>query len=400
MNRRKMLIDGSLMFALSTTTSLVARQHALAAEQGKIRHIIHIVLDGGLSQEIWDPKPHGPRETRGAFDAIDTAIPGIQFSELSPELAKIADQLTIARTVTSPSQFHDISTEKLVRNRRNDHYLAHAGGMKSPKDIPLGYIECDFPGTGDGLIGVSNGVRHVNIPEHRALGRIELVQVGTQFVSPYFTSSDNNNIQRRRSLLEALDREQTLDSSTIRRNRSQWDLGQKILVEGIDLKLNPTPDEEKKYGDNRIGQALLAAKSLIKAGVGCVDLTIGHWDFHDDIEKLLALRYPDFDKAAAAFIDDVESGDAPETVVCISTEFGRSPEISVTRGREHWTDAHSELYYGGKIGRGNVIGSTDALWRPNGGALLPIEQVQLLAQHAAGHVLSRAEEVQISPFFR
>jgi hypothetical protein len=79
-----------------------------AARTGKAKSCILIWQAGGPSHiDTFDPKPDAPSDVRGEFKPIDTPVPGLQISEILPKIAKIMDQMTLIRAVTSPEGDHD-----------------------------------------------------------------------------------------------------------------------------------------------------------------------------------------------------------------------------------------------------------------------------------------------------
>src|SRR3989442_13441817 len=84
-----------------------AASQAVSKPSGKQVNCIMIWLDGGPSHyETFDPKPEAPSEIRGEFKAISTAVPGVQFCEAVPQLAKAADKLTIIRSICHKDPNH------------------------------------------------------------------------------------------------------------------------------------------------------------------------------------------------------------------------------------------------------------------------------------------------------
>src|SRR5262245_51981805 len=106
---------------------------------------------------------------------------------------------------------------------------------------------------------------------------------------------------------------------------------------------------------------MLLARRLVEAGVRCVSLTYGGWDHHDNIKNGVANSLPNFDKAFAALINDLDKrGLLNSTLVMVTTEFGRTPKINGTGGRDHWPKVFSIVLAGGGVKRGQVYGSSDA----------------------------------------
>ncbi|MEY4087793.1 MAG: hypothetical protein RJB55_64 [Verrucomicrobiota bacterium] len=114
------------------------------------------------------------------------------------------------------------------------------------------------------------------------------------------------------------------------------------------------------YGRNQAGQRMLLARRLVEAGVRFVSLTYGSWDHHDNIKRANGTQMPNFDKAYATLIRDLEQrGLLDSTLVVVSTEFGRTPKINGTAGRDHWPKVFSVALAGGGVKRGFVHGASD-----------------------------------------
>ncbi|MCX6956034.1 MAG: DUF1501 domain-containing protein, partial [Verrucomicrobia bacterium] len=128
----------------------------------------------------------------------------------------------------------------------------------------------------------------------------------------------------------------------------------------FDIKAEPAKIRDA-YGRNAAGQRMLLARRLVESGVRFVSLTYGGWDHHDNIKKANGTQMPNFDKAYAALIRDLdERGLLDSTLVVVNTEFGRTPKINATAGRDHWPKVFSIALAGGGVKRGYVHGSSDA----------------------------------------
>jgi uncharacterized protein (DUF1501 family) len=128
----------------------------------------------------------------------------------------------------------------------------------------------------------------------------------------------------------------------------------------FDIKAEPKKTRDD-YGRNAAGQRMLLARRLVEAGVRFVSLTYGGWDHHDNIKRANGTQMPNFDKAYAALIRDLdERGLLDSTLVVVNTEFGRTPKINATGGRDHWPKVFSIALAGGGVKRGYVHGSSDA----------------------------------------
>jgi uncharacterized protein (DUF1501 family) len=123
------------------------------------------------------------------------------------------------------------------------------------------------------------------------------------------------------------------------------------------------PDKIRdEYGRNTAGQRMLMARRLVESGVRFVSLTYGGWDHHDNIAGGIGGQMPQFDQAYARLITDLEErGLLDSTIVMVSSEFGRTPKINGTAGRDHWPKVFSVVLAGGGVKKGFVYGKSDAI---------------------------------------
>jgi uncharacterized protein (DUF1501 family) len=116
-----------------------------------------------------------------------------------------------------------------------------------------------------------------------------------------------------------------------------------------------------EYGRNTAGQRMLLARRLVESGVRFVSMTYGGWDHHDNIKRAMENQMPNFDQAFARLIRDLdERGMLDNTLVFVTSEFGRTPKINATAGRDHWPKVFSIVMAGGGVKRGYIHGSSDA----------------------------------------
>jgi uncharacterized protein (DUF1501 family) len=125
------------------------------------------------------------------------------------------------------------------------------------------------------------------------------------------------------------------------------------------LKAEPDAIKEE-YGRNEAGMRMLMARRLVEGGVRFVSLTFGGWDHHSDIAGGFRSQMPQFDKAFASLIRDLDRRKMlGSTLVMVSSEFGRTPKINQTNGRDHWPKVFSVVLAGGGIKQGQIYGSSD-----------------------------------------
>src|SRR5206468_6801046 len=114
--------------------------------------------------------------------------------------------------------------------------------------------------------------------------------------------------------------------------------------------LNQEPDRLRDaYGRTMFGQSCLLARRLIEGGVQFVTVTDGGWDAHqDNFRSLKTRKLPVLDKAYAALLQDLsDRGLLANTLVVWFGDFGRTPKVNPSAGRDHWATAGVACMGGG-----------------------------------------------------
>lgn len=374
-SRREFLYVG-LLGGLGMTLPGFLQQRAMGAQkfyetkEGPAKGIIHIFLPGGMAhQESFDPKPYAPSEYRGPFGAIDTALPGVQFGEKIPELAKLADRFTVIRSMSHGEAAHERGTHNMFTGYRPSPALeypsigsviSHELGSQNnlPPYVCVPNVPNEFANSGY----LSSAYGPFALGSDPAQGNFKVRDLNLP------GDVDEKRFNRRRSLLETVDshfreleKSDALDSMDAFYQHAYKLISSQKAREAFNL--GAEPDELKdRYGRNQAGQRMLLARRLIEGGVRFVSLTAGGWDHHDNIRNGIQQNLPSVDKAVAALITDLEErGMLEETLVCVTTEFGRTPKLNPTGGRDHWPRVFSVMLAGGGVKRGHVHGSSDAL---------------------------------------
>jgi uncharacterized protein (DUF1501 family) len=152
----------------------------------------------------------------------------------------------------------------------------------------------------------------------------------------------------------------------------------------INAETAPLRDQ---YGRSAAGQRMLMARRLVEAGVRFVSLTYGGWDMHGNIKGGMAGQLPAFDQAFAMLITDLEKrGLLDSTLVMVSSEFGRTPKINATAGRDHWPKVFSIILAGGGIKKGLVYGTSDATASEPEDDALDVDDMAQTVYHCIGIV--------------
>jgi hypothetical protein len=175
-----------------------------------------------------------------------------------------------------------------------------------------------------------------------------------------------NRFDKRKAMLEIVNKEfnvrqksDSLDSMNSFYQNAYNIMNSSQAIQAFDI--NKEDDKTKEiYGKTAAGMRLLLSRRLVEAGVRFVNVTYGGWDHHDNIALNIGSQLPSFDKAFSALINDLdEKGLLDSTLVCVATEFGRTPKINPTAGRDHWPRVFSIVMAGGGIKKGLVYGSSN-----------------------------------------
>jgi hypothetical protein len=375
-SRREFLFVGLVGGLGLTLPEFLKMQSAQAAmkqyesKEGPAKSLIHIFLPGGMAQqESFDPKPYAPVEYRGPYGSIDTAIPGVRFSQLFPNMAKMADKITLIRSMSHGEAAHERGTHNMFTGYRPSpainypsmgSVVSHEFGPRNnlPPYVcipgqPNAYAGSGYLSSAYGPFGLGSdpadkdfSVRDLQLPQ----------------------GIDDARFAKRRTLLESVDNHfrtlensDALDAMDTFYQRAYSLISSKEAREAFDLSAEPDALRDE-YGRNAAGQRMMLARRLVEAGVRFVSMTYGSWDHHDKIQGAFSAQAPPFDKALATLIRDLETrGILDQTLVLVTSEFGRTPKINKTEGRDHWPRVFSVLLAGGGTKKGYAHGASDAL---------------------------------------
>jgi hypothetical protein len=368
LNRRKYLTVGSIGGLFLGDYLKLRAAEEVSQENPKAQSVIYIYLPGGYAhQETFDPKPNAPIEYRGPLTSIKTSLPGVYFSQYLPETSKIAHKIAIIRSMSHSETAHERGTNNMF-----------TGYRPSPA--------IQYPSLGS-VVSQQLGVRN-NLPPYISVPNVPNEFAGAGYMSHSYSSfslgsnpedsnfkvrdlklPDNISLQKfdkRKAMLEIVNKEfnskQKSDALDAMNSfyQNAFDLmNSKEAIEAFDLSKEDEKIKET-YGKSSAGMRLLLSRRLIEGGVRFVTVTYGGWDHHDNISNNIANQLPPFDKALAALINDLDNrGLLDSTLVCVSTEFGRTPKINPTAGRDHWPKVFSTLMAGGGIKKGIVYGSSN-----------------------------------------
>jgi hypothetical protein len=392
--RRELLQAGySGLLGLGLPALLAAR--AADRHERPARSVILVFLTGAPSHiDTFDLKPEAPAEVRGSFRPIATRVPGVQFCEHLPRLARHAHQLAILRSLTHGVPSHEHATHMLLTGidqmppgathmaSRNDWPCFASGldyvrprhdgvpnGVMLPTYLNNGY---GFSGQHAGVLGARHDPWHVKNDPNDPAFRVASLRL------PDGLTADQ--LDDRRALLDQVDRQRDalVRLAEPHQLSAQQHQAFAMLTSGKVARafaIDREPDRVRdRYGRHAFGQSLLLARRLIQAGVPVLQANMGHmnnWDTHDhNCRQLKERLLPPLDQAVAALLDDLEAhGLLSETLVVMVGEFGRTPKLGGNvgtpqfqpDGRDHWAGVFSAVLAGGGIHGGQVVGKSDKI---------------------------------------
>ena len=349
--------------------SASAAQKHYETKEGTAKSVIFIFMPGGMSQqESFDPKPYAPIEYRGPMNSIGTKLEGVRINEMWTQTAQIVDKLVICRSMSHGEAAHERGTHNMFTGYRPSPALqfpsmgsvvSHEFGPRNnlPPYVCIPNQPNEFAGTGylsSAFAGFSLGadpsnkdfqVRDLNLPNGVDDGRFTTRRRILNVVNDHFRQREKSD---------------SLDAVDTFYQRAYAMISSQAAREAFDI--NKEDDKLRDaYGRDSAGARLLLCRRLVEAGVRFVTTTYGGWDMHGNIKGGIRGQVPKFDQAFARLIHDLEDrGLLDSTLVCIASEFGRTPKINGNAGRDHWPKVFSIVLAGGGMKQGLVYGSSNA----------------------------------------
>ncbi|MAV34053.1 MAG: sulfatase [Planctomycetaceae bacterium] len=363
---------GGLGLSLSDYFRLQARadQKFYESKEGPAKSVIFIFMPGGMChQETFDPKPYAPIEYRGPMNSIDTKVEGVRINEAWKQTAAVGDKLAICRSMTHGEAAHERGTHNMFTGYRPSPALvfpsmgsvvAHEFGPKNnlPQYVCVPGQPNQFAGTGF----LSSSYAGFSLGADPASGNFKVKDLNLP------GGVDEGRFTRRRRILDAVnnhfkskEKSDSLDAVDTFYSRAYSLISSQKAREAFDINKEDGKLRDE-YGRNAAGARLLLARRLVESGVRFVTTTYGGWDMHSNIAGGIRGQVPPFDQAFGALIRDLTNrGLLDSTLVCIASEFGRTPKINGNAGRDHWPKVFSVLMAGGGLKQGIVYGSSNSV---------------------------------------
>jgi hypothetical protein len=375
MQRREFLKIGALAgLGLSLPTWFGVRSAQAAARRPAADvNCILIWTQGGTSHhDTFDPKPDAPASVRGEFSVIDTAVPGVKFASILPNMARELHRYALLRGWSPKNGSHGVADQYCLSGQPHNPavihpcygaIISHQKGFKTrmPPHVQLGsHVDRSFNGGTAGYLGLEHNPFEVH-------GDPNQPGFSVRDITPP-AGIDGKRLCGRRRMLATIDGlQRTADTQP-----AAFDALDKHYQAALNLITAPEtkkafeighedPRLRDRYGRHNFGQSCLLARRLIQAGVRFVTVSDGGWDTHaGNFQSLKGHLVPRIDQGLPALLADLQDHGLLETTLVVwMTDFGRTPKINSAGGRDHWASAGFVIMAGAGVPGGAVLGRTD-----------------------------------------
>ncbi|HUG92905.1 MAG TPA: DUF1501 domain-containing protein [Planctomycetaceae bacterium] len=377
LSRRSFLQIGALGGLGISLPAAIAAKQARAESGGpapddEVNCILVWTRGGTSHHDTFDPKPNAPVSVKGEFGVIDTAVPGVQFTDVVPTMARELGRFGLLRSWNPQNGSHGTADQWVLSGRKFNpamHYPTYGSvvswhqGFKTalPPFVQLGdQVDRRFGGGMAGILGLEHNPFEMLADPSAAKFNVR------DITPPAGVTMDR--VERRRKMLAVVDelqRQSELQPAAFEALDEHYQAALNMITAPETKRAFEIETEDAKlrdaYGRNRFGQSCLLARRLIEAGVRFVTVTDGGWDTHQNNFRSLKDRLvPKVDQALPALLADLEErGLLATTLVVFLTDFGRTPKINSASGRDHWASAGFAIMAGAGVPGGSVLGETD-----------------------------------------
>ncbi len=403
-SRRAFLQMGLAGFGSLSLPGLLRLRSAQAASPTKApTAVIMVWLPGGCSHlDTYDPKPDISSDYRGPFSTIATKIPGVRFTDLLPRQAAIADKIAVLRSMRQTAAGHPAGSMQMLsgdpdtRDKPKPKYpdwmtvTNYLRSKEGPRQHPLPrYVGVNPPLEYNGPAYVGDAYSPFTVSGDPNAPNFSVPNIGLSDAGEVRRLDRRAQLRRNLDTLQrSFDRYGELDALDQFEQQAMSLLTSPETREAFDLSKEDDATRDR-YGRNAWGQQLLMARRLVEAGVevmttqlsGPLCGRVGNWDDHavnHHVFDALRFRAAAYDQAVTALIEDIyQRGLDQRVLVVVTGEFGRTPKIeyspstgegnasapagTIQPGRDHWPRGFSNIWAGGGIRTGQVIGATDRL---------------------------------------
>ncbi|MEC5127065.1 DUF1501 domain-containing protein [Verrucomicrobiales bacterium BCK34] len=349
-----MEMSAKLTLGVSTTVPFLPRNFQ-AQDGAKAKNLIYIYMAGGMTHlDTFDPKKNSG--VMGSTEMIDTNVDNIKFGMHLEKLSKHADKLAVINSMTSTNGAHEQGMYIMRTGYNKRATIVHPTigpwaetllgkrGEILPDSVVVGRSTSNAGFMDPSLSPLPIADPSAGVPNTQLIvegdrfdRRMEMAQkLGQQFTSKFKYMGPDSYVE-------------------------YYNQANKLLksdaLSAFDISNESNASD---YGTGRLGQGCLLARKLVENGVRVVEVIAGGWDMHVDVDGSTATRVPELDVALSTLLTDLESrGLLESTMVAVGTEFGRTPDINMNSGRDHYPAAYSCVLAGGGIKGGTKYGETD-----------------------------------------
>jgi hypothetical protein len=374
-----MRVGGAGLFGLTFADFFRARAEASGQERWAHSMILIWLAGGPPHQDMFDMKPETPLPFGSELRPTRTNVPGIEFCELMPRLAHMADKFSILRSVGIGNERWEHSgglywLSGNPRNRTTVQFPMYGSVLAKERPAPAGIPSFvgfgHYYDAGDSAGDLRNNYLGPAYDPMIFQPGNPRDEIGAMLAPP--PHLDLSGLQRREGLLQALDTQiraldaaEPLIAGMDRFQQSAFDmLRSPRLRQAADPRQFPAPLHDR-YGRNTQGTNALAACRLVEAGVPFVFVPWPGWDFHGSVTNACRTNLPILDAMLSSLLQDLhDRGLLETTIVTVLGEMGRNkiykdPAYSGPPGRDHWGTTQFVLVAGGGFRQGMVLGATD-----------------------------------------
>ena len=325
----------------------------------RARSVIYLNMSGAMSHvDTFDPKPG--TDQAGPVEAIHTSADDVILSQYLPTIAQHMHNAALIRSVTSNQGAHMQAGYLMHTSYQKRGTISHPTFGSWVAKLK-GKLNSTIPG----FVKVGGGYGSPGYLESQ-YGPVPIMNpragLANSKKADYLTDDNFDARLNMASIMNSDFREKF----PVKKVRAYSDLYKDAVrlmnsndINAFDITQEPEHIHEL-YGTSNFGQGCLLARRLIENRVRYVEVTRGGWDTHDDNFTRVEANCADIDKAIGALLLDLERrGLLSETLVVLTSEFGRTPDINPRDGRDHWPNAFSAMFAGAGIKGGTVYGSSD-----------------------------------------
>jgi hypothetical protein len=389
LSRREWLKLSAAGFAASSSSGWIERVAAETAKSPQRKKaVILLWMNGGPTQtDTFDMKPG--HANGGPFKEVQTSAPGLKICEHLPTVAKFGDKMAVVRSMSTkegdhgratflmrtgylpqgPIQYPTLGSLVSKEIGNPDNPLPNFVSIAPYRQFSPAAFNSGFLGPQYAPLVVGDALQQFQ-PQGQAGYNENALKVQDLDLP---ADVDPRHADARIDLLKDMEDDfvKARPGVAARSHQTAYERAVKLMKTAAGKAFNLEEEKDSvrdKYGKNLFGQGCLLARRLVERGVPFVEVTLGGivgggfgWDTHannfDQVKGLCGV----LDPAWGQLMTDLkERGLLDSTLIVWMGEFGRTPVINQSRGRDHYPNAWATVMVGGGIKGGQAVGKTSA----------------------------------------